>query len=335
MDVLGGSEWTTTPFFRKPVAKMSEPSIVFCGCHEAGLKLFHALREEGLSIDHLVTLSPDQGKRYAVSGYHDYRSLAEEAGIPVYTAKTYSLSDPADRAFFAEQRFTLLVQGGWQRLFPAHVLSNIRIGGLGVHGSADFLPKGRGRSPLNWSLIEDRKRFIVQLFLMDAGADDGRIIDFADFEINEFDDIRTLYYKVQIVSTRLHLENIPRLLNDDVELREQVGEASYFPKRTPRDGLLNWEEQDAREIYNAVRAQTKPYPGAFAQLDDTWVRIWRCRPFDTRILYPNAAYGDVVERFDGALIVNCRGGLLLIEDYEALTSAEQAELGTAEVATGQ
>ena len=313
---------------------MSEPRIVFCGCHEAGLKLFYALLEKGLSIDHLVALSPEQGKRHAVSGYYDYRPLAAEARIPVYLPKTYSLSDPADQAFFAEQRFALLVQGGWQRLFPPHVLSNVRIGGLGVHGSADFLPKGRGRSPLNWSLIEDRKRFILHLFLMDSGADDGRIIDFADFEINDFDDIRTLYYKVQIVATRLHLENIPRLLNDEVELREQVGQATYFPKRTPRDGLLNWEEQDVREIYNAVRAQTKPYPGAFAQLEDTWVKIWRCRPFDARILYPDAAYGQVVERFDDTLVVNCRGGLLLIEDYEVLAASDHAELGIAEVTTG-
>ena len=50
------------------------------------------------------------------------------------------------------------------------------------------------------------------------------------------------------------------------------------------------------------------------------LRIWKARPFDTRLDYPGAAYGAVVERFGERLVVNCRGGLLLVEDYESAES---------------
>ncbi len=41
--------------------------------------------------------------------------------------------------------------------------------------------------------------------------------------------------------------------------------ATYFGKRTPEDGQINWNWQKER-IYNWVRAQSFPYPGAFTML---------------------------------------------------------------------
>jgi methionyl-tRNA formyltransferase len=38
--------------------------------------------------------------------------------------------------------------------------------------------------------------------------------------------------------------------------------ATYFGKRTPYDGEINWDWQKER-IHNWVRAQASPYPGAF------------------------------------------------------------------------
>lgn len=65
-------------------------------------------------------------------------------------------------------------------------------------------------------------------------------------------------------------------------------------------------------------AQAHPYPGAFAKIGDRWLRIWRCRVFDTRIRYDEAVYGECVERFGERLVINCRDGLLLIDDFEVL-----------------
>jgi methionyl-tRNA formyltransferase len=73
---------------------------------------------------------------------------------------------------------------------------------------------------------------------------------------------------------------------------------------------------DVWQIYNAVRAQTRPYPGAYAVIDGETYRIWRCRPFDTRLAYPGAEYGACVERFGETMIINCRGGLLALDEVE-------------------
>jgi methionyl-tRNA formyltransferase len=290
--------------------------LVICGNHVAGLPIVRGLLDAGHRFEYFICQPHEQAEREGVSGYHDYSPLAAEHEIPVHFAERFDLTGEADVALFREQRFDVLVQGGWQRLFPNEILETLGIGAIGVHGSADGLPKGRGRSPLNWSLIEGRRRFVMQLFLMTPGADEGDVFDTETFDITPFDDIETLYFKYGIVLREMHLRSLPRLVEGTAELRPQVGEPSYYPKRTPSDGEIDWESMDVWQIYDFVRAQTKPYPGAFGSIDGRTHRIWRCRVFDTRISYPDAAYGACVERFDERMVVNCRGGLLLLDDYE-------------------
>ena len=297
---------------------MSRKKIAMVGCIEAGWDLFQTLLENGIKFEHIINVHPSEEKKHAISGYKDFGDLAEKYDIPIYYVKSYNLKDPTDVAFFREHKFDLIIQGGWQRLFPEEVLQTLSIGAVGVHGSSDFLPKGRGRSPLNWSLIEGKKRFIMHLFIIKPGADDGDVFDYEIFDINEFDTIKTLYYKNTIVTKKMLLKNIPKLLAGDIKTTPQKGIPSYYQKRTPDDGLINWEEMDVHHIYNFVRAQTRPYPGAFGDIGGQQYKIWNCKVFDTRITYPDHEYGAIVERFGNDIIINCRGGLLLVDDYELM-----------------
>ncbi|HBH11763.1 MAG TPA: hypothetical protein DDX29_01370 [Clostridiales bacterium] len=298
-----------------------DAQIVMCGCCEVGYYLIQDLIKDGVKFSYFVTLTPEQGKQHNVSGYKDFRPLAEKYNIPVYYPKEYSLNSIDDMKFFSDNRFDLLIQGGWQRLFPDSVINTLSIGAIGVHGSSDYLPKGRGRSPLNWSLIEGKKRFIMHLFFIRAGVDDGDVFDSEAFDINEFDTIETLYYKNYLVTRKMLIRSLPKIIDGNVTVKKQIGQPSYYPKRTPEDGKINWEDMDVYEIYNFVRAQTRPYPGAYAEIHGKMYKIWHCQVFDTRITYPEAEYGQCVEYlFDkNTMIVNCRGGLLLVDDYEEMT----------------
>lgn len=290
--------------------------IVMCGDHVGGKPIIEALLKAGYRFDYFVCLSPLQGMENKVSGYYDFSLMAKEQDIPVYIPETFSLTSEADIKFFKDNKFDLLIQGGWQRLFPAEVLRSLSIGALGYHGSSELLPKGRGRSPLNWSLVEDKKRFIMHLFFMKEGADDGDVIDHEVFDINDYDDIETLYFKYAISNTRLLLRNLDGLLKGKFKAIPQEGEPTYYPKRTERDGEIKWDSMNVRQIYNLVRAVTAPYPGAWAHLNNRRVVIWKARPFDTTLDYPEASVGTIVEEFGRKLIIKCIDGLLLIDELE-------------------
>ena len=290
--------------------------IVMCGCGEAGWESIQYLLEQGIRIDHFVSITPEKAEQQKVSGYKSYAGLAEEYNIPIYYAKKYSLKDPADLEFFRENKFDLMIQGGWQRLFPEEVLETLRVGAVGIHGSSEYLPKGRGRSPINWSLIEGKQRFIFHYFLIKPGVDDGDVFHHEIADINAWDDCRTVYYKNAIITKRAYLEWIPRLLKGDYTVKYQEGEPSYYPKRTPEDGRIDWSKS-MEELHNFIRAITHPYPGAFTYRQEQKINLWKAQPFDQRIDYPEAANGEVVEVFStGDAVIKCRDGLLLITEYE-------------------
>jgi methionyl-tRNA formyltransferase len=260
----------------KENSKSNKMKLLMCGCHVGGVPIIEELLELGYKFEYFVCLTPQQKDQYEISGYYDFREIAQKNEIPVYIPEKYSLNGEKDKLFFEENNFDILIQGGWQRLFPEYLINKLSIGALGFHGSSDFLPKGRGRSPMNWSILENKDRFIMSLFLIKPGVDDGDIVDFIEFDINEFDDINTMYYKYAISNRDLIVRNLPKLLSGEFNVIPQVGEPSYYGKRTPEDGKIDWEEMDVKAIYNLVRSSTKPYPGAFCTVNKTKLRIWKC-----------------------------------------------------------
>jgi methionyl-tRNA formyltransferase len=113
---------------------------------------------------------------------------------------------------------------------------------------------------------------------------------------------------------------IPKLLENNYTLYQQHGEPTYYPKRTPEDGRIDWSKT-VFELYNFIRALTKPYPGAFTYIDERKIMIWKAQPFDTRISYFGKKEGEIVRIFDdGAFVVNCNSGLLLVTEYEGSIS---------------
>jgi methionyl-tRNA formyltransferase len=296
---------------------MQNKKIVMCGCLEAGWESVKGLLENGISFTYFVLIAKEKAEEQKVAGYRDFSDLAKQYNIPIYYVQKYSMKSEKDLAFFQQNKFDLLVQGGWQRLFPDEILQTLSIGAIGIHGSSEFLPKGRGRSPINWSLIEGKKRFIIHYFIIKAGVDDGDVFHYEMFDINEWDTCKTLYYKNAIITQKILLNFIPKLLKNDFIIYPQEGEASYYPKRTEKDGQIDWTK-NVFEIYNFIRALTKPYPGAFSFVNNERIFIWQAQPFDTRITYHQSKEGEVVAVFvNGDFIVNCNSGLLLVTNYDS------------------
>ena len=289
--------------------------IGYVNCIESGYSLLSHLLKNNVKIDYIITLSPEQARKHNASGYKDFSDIANEHKIPIYYPKKFNLKSEEDLNFFKKNKFDILMVFGWQRLIPANIINTVNLGCLGAHGSSEPLPKGRGRSPINWSLIEGKKRFIIHLFYIDEGIDSGNIIDFYEFDINDWDTCHTIYKKVQICLRKMLLKNIPLIKKGTIDtIKQDDGEATYYPKRTPEDGKINWNGS-TKDIYNLVRAVTHPYPGAFTPIEK--VMIWSAVPFDTKIEYRAYNVGEVVEIFqDKTFLVKTTDGTLLVVDYE-------------------
>ena len=291
-------------------------NIYVAGCKHTTKDLIIGLERNGFKINGCITINPEKGKEQKVAGYYDLRSFLNEKKIKQYTAEKYNLKGDNDRKAIELIDIDILLVMGWQRLIPDWFLNHLSIGAFGMHGSSKPLPYGRGRSPINWSLIENKKIFYTHLFQYLPGVDDGPIIGIQKFDINEFDTCLTLHFKNTLSMIRLCSKYLPQIISGDVVKIPQLKEGvTYYPKRTAEDGLIDWNKTTL-EIYNLIRAVTYPFPGAFTYFDGEKTIIWKAIPFDTQLQW-NTDPGIIVEIFyDGSFLVKTGDSTLLVQEYE-------------------
>lgn len=297
--------------------------IVMCGCTRSGIEIAKRLFENKIKISCFVTLTPKQAKNANVSDYASFSEIAKKMKVPIYHPKLYSLKEKKDQEFFKKNDFDLLILGGWNRLIPNEILKSLTIGGIGVHGSSEFLPKGKGRSPINWSIIEGKKRFIFHVFLLKPDIDNGDILDWEMCDINSWDSCLTIYYKNEILTSKMLIKNIPKLFDGTIVPKPQKGESTFYSKRTPEDGKIDWTK-NLFEIHDFIRAITKPYPGAFSYIGKKKIYIWKAQPFDSKMTYFSAKVGQIIEVMStGDFIINCNSGLLLVTEASSIVKKNQ------------
>lgn len=170
-------------------------NIGLFGCKSTTYECLLQLVKDGVNISTLITITPEQAERNQVAGYYDLRAAAQGFGIKTVVPESYSLQAEADKLLFSGVDLDCGLVIGWQRLIPGWLLEKLRLGVYGMHGSPEPLPRGRGRSPLNWSLLNGKTSFLTHLFRYDAGVDSGAVVDVQKFEINSWDDCDTLHKK--------------------------------------------------------------------------------------------------------------------------------------------
>jgi len=263
----------------------------------------------------------------AISGYRNLTSFAENIGCPLIAVSSYELAIERDRLQLERLNIDLLIVAGWQRLVPDWLIQHCSVGAIGAHGSVDGISGGRGRSPQNWALMGDAKEFFLSIFWIDAGVDSGAVIDTRSFSLTPLDDIRTSYHKASLLTAQMIADAYESggLAKPNGAAQDQNG--SYLPQRLPQDGAIDWKRK-SDEIYNFVRALTRPYPGAFSGLPrGGTIVIWRARPFD----YPyerECDPGEIAFLFDnGDLLIACGRGLILLEEVEFRSGGRPPAIG--------
>jgi len=183
---------------------------------------------------------------------------------------------------------------------------------FGMHPT--LLPRHRGRAPIPWALLSGLARTGVTLFeILDATADSGLIVGQRVVDIAPDETATTLFEKISDAHIELVREYVPRLLGWSApRFPQDERRASTWPKRVPEDGIIDWDTR-AAYLNDWVRAQTRPYPGAFTWFGDDKIVVWRASAVD---LYVEAPAGLIVTQRPEGVIVACGEGGLVLEEVE-------------------
>jgi methionyl-tRNA formyltransferase len=286
--------------------------IGWIGFHAEGVPALEALLEQG-ALSAVITLPPDLASRR--SGAADYEPVCRRYGVPLYHVR--NINDPEALELLAELSLDLAFVIGWTQLVRRPARSLIRNGVIGAHAS--LLPIDRGRAPVNWALINGRTETGNSLLWLADDADTGELIDQTRFPITPYDTCATLYARVAESNRAMILGVLPDLLAGRRPGAPQPDTGvSPLPARHPADGLIDWSLDSAR-VYDFIRAQTRPYPGAFTWFEDSRWRVWNAALFPGDlgcVSAPGELLGAVVSPVNDACGQLCAcgtGALILLE----------------------
>jgi len=286
--------------------------LVVCAYHNVGYRCVEELLRQGAEIALVFTHEDSPTEEIWFSSV---RELAEKNGIP-YLTTDISLPENVERVRAIAPDF--LFSFYYRNMIKPEVLAIPQLGALNLHGS--YLPKYRGRVPVNWAVINGETETGATLHYMVEKPDAGDIIDQEKVSILITDTAHDVFGKVNEAAVTIITRAWP-LLRDGRAPRipMDLKSGSYFGGRKPADGRIDWS-QSAVQIYNLIRGVTHPYPGAFTRLDGEQVTIWSARPvegcgFSGRIMSHNP------------LVVGTGDGLLEIVSLQIAGEAEQPAAG--------
>lgn len=311
--------------------------FAFVTGHEFGRRALEGLLASAPSLDGELrcelVIELDRSRSAATVGFSSAAEVADQHRIPRLAVTDGSLVGSIDALRKADPHYLLVI--GWSRLVSAEVLDLPRVlhgggdprrnspawGCVGMHPTR--LPEGRGQAPIPWTILRGLEKTALSTFHLEDGADTGGIISQHALAVRPRETSSSLFSRF----TDLHFH-----AGEDLALRlaaravgsepQDDGAASVWPRRNPKDGLLN-PCGDLNTLDRMVRALSGPYPRPFVRIPDGEVRIdgWRVRADS----HPGSP-GDVVGVDGDELLVVWSSGTLVAlrvipDDLELVRSA--------------
>lgn len=272
--------------------------VLFVGSKKIGLRCLRSMYSTAPdTVQGILTLDDTVDTR---SVMNDFKTFGESHGIPVMVASTSRDSETYVGAFRPE----MCIVVGWYWLISERTLKSVRHGWLGLHNS--LLPRYRGGSPLVWAMMNGEREVGISLFTLTGGMDDGDIWGQRRVTVERSDYISDVLSKLEAQAESLFADDYLPILNGArTPVRQDPSQATYCAMRQPTDGVIDWT-RPAGYVYDFIRSQSDPYPGAFTYSGADRIRIWRAEtlPFEYHGVPGHVA--EVSERGVTVICGDCR-----------------------------
>ncbi|CAL2040382.1 unnamed protein product [Caenorhabditis brenneri] len=287
--------------------------IAIIGQSAFGVDVYKELRKNGHEIVVVFTI-PDK------NGREDLLAVeAAKDGVPVQKPARWRKKNPETGKFetlpemlelYKSYGAELNVLPFCTQFIPLEITEAPPKKSIIYHPS--ILPKHRGASAINWTLIEGDEEAGLSIFWADDGLDTGPILLQKKCKVEENDTLNTLYkrflYPAGVAAVAESVEliatgNAPRIVQPEEG-------ASYEPYITTKPELaqIDWSKTQ-RQLHNFIRGNDK-VPGAWAILNGEKVSFFGSKLWKPKKLPEDAVEVSVSEVPGGKVLVEDRGLLL-------------------------
>jgi methionyl-tRNA formyltransferase len=174
------------------------------------------------------------------------------------------------------KNYDILISAGFPLIFPKELINSSKLGTINLH--AGRLPNYRGGSPLNWQIINGEKKIGISIIKKRKELDAGDIYTSKIFRLTNKDNIKTVHYKANLLFPKMTVDTINKIFWGIQPFPQKKIGIKTYRQRRESDGLIDWGKLNAMEVFNFVRAITKPYPGAFYfNENNKKIKIYNCK----------------------------------------------------------
>lgn len=209
-----------------------------------------------------------------------------------------------------EKNIDYIVVVAFGQLIKEKLLEEYKNKIINLHPSS--LPKYRGSSPVQFSLLNGDKKTHASAMLIEKGMDSGDILNQKEVEIKAEDDFTSLSEKLSKIGSEVILESV---LNYDEFMKNRIKQdddkATFTKKITKEMGKIDFN-QSKEEIINKIRAFVE-FPKAYFSYKNENVKILKASPVE--IENPKISFVYKANKND-KIIIGCKNGGVIIEKIQ-------------------
>jgi methionyl-tRNA formyltransferase len=288
--------------------------VVFFGSPSFALPSLESLRDAGHTLG-LVVSQPGKpvGRRGEVTD-PPVAARAKSLGIQVFQPST--LKDDAAVARLSAAGADVFVVVAYGKILAQRVLDLPRLGCVNVHGS--LLPRWRGASPVQASVLAGDAVTGVSIMKMEAGMDTGPVFTMRETRIGEEESAEELGARLALMGADALVETLNFLEGEWGPVPQDESRATTCPKITREDARVDWT-RPAVELARRSRAFT-PWPGLFTIRKNTRVKLSRLSAVASAPWLRDGAEGSfpgTILEAGTRLVVACGEGAVSIGTLQA------------------
>ncbi len=283
--------------------------IVFFGSSDSAVYSLEKILEKKHHVELIVT-QPDKpsgrGKKLTAS---PVKHFAQALNIPVYQPAKIR-NDPAALKKFKGIDPDINVVVAYGQIIPASLIYLPKYNSINLHFS--LLPKYRGASPVQWSILNGEKSTGVTIFELNEKMDSGDLLAQQELEILPGEYAYELEIRLAAIGAELlcktieHIDSIPHSKQDH-------SQATFAPMLKKEDGRIEWTK-NAVEIDRKIKAFT-PWPSAYAFLDQKRIKMTRGKAYSDKS--HGFSPGEILGVDKTGIQVSCgQNSIYLIEELQ-------------------
>jgi len=231
--------------------------VVFMGSPEFAVPTLKEIINAGHEVVGVYCQPPKPANRGKKVTPCPVQAFAEEHNLPVFTPQRMDREEVAEE--FAALKPDVAVVVAFGHILKKHLLDIPKYGCINVHPS--LLPKYRGPSPIQYSIMQGDVETGVCIIQMDEGCDTGDILLSKKVALGPKTTTPDLQNELSQLGAELIVYTLAGMQLDMLKPIPQHEEGtSYAPKLERESGKIIWK-RPAKEIERMVRA-LQPWPYA-------------------------------------------------------------------------